>query len=239
MSNHSDTVCVGLADNTANEHAPSLLDVMQARRAIRAFLPDPVPRQTLEQILQAARWAPSGVNMQPWRVAVVQGAALRALSEALIAAQDAPQGPDYRYYPEQWQAPYNDRRMQLGQAIYATYGRMKRADRGRAQITRNLRFFGAPAALLVLLDRGMAQGAWLDAGMFVQSMMLAAESLGLQTCPQVSIAEHPDIVRRTLQLGADQLVLCSVAVGHADWHDPLNTIPRHRAAVAEFTQFFD
>jgi nitroreductase len=239
MSDYNYTESVGLADRAAGTQAGSLLDVMQGRRAVRAFLPDPVPRQMLEQILQAARWAPSGVNMQPWRVAVVQGKALGALSDALVGAQDAPQGPDYRYYPAQWHPPYNDRRLQLGQAIYATYGRMKRADRGRAQIARNLRFFGAPAALLVLLDRGMAQGAWLDAGMFVQSILLAAESLGLQTCPQVSIAEHPDIVRRTLQLDPEQLVLCSIAVGRADWQDPLNSIPRHRAAVAEFTQFFD
>lgn len=216
----------------------SLLDVMRSRRAVRAFQPQSVSREMLESILEAARWAPSGVNMQPWRVMVVTGKTLHALSEALLAAQECPQGPDYQYYPDSWEAPYKDRRMQLGQSIYATYGTMKRSERGRAQIRRNLQFFGAPAAMLVMLSKTMAQGAWLDCGMFVQSVMLAAESLGLQTCPQVSIAEYPDIVRRTLGL-SDELLLCSIAVGWADWHDPLNTIPRHRAGISEFANFYD
>jgi nitroreductase len=128
--------------------------------------------------------------------------------------------------------------MQLGQAIYATYGTMKRSERGRTQIRRNLQFFGAPAAMFVMLDKSMAQGAWLDCGMFVQSVMLAAESLGLQTCPQVSIAEYPDVVRKTLRL-SDEILLCSIAVGWADWLDPLNNLPRSRAGIDEFAIFFD
>lgn len=217
----------------------SLLDVIRQRRAVRAFHSKAVSRDILENILDAARWAPSGVNMQPWRVMVVTGSALQGLSDALLAVQESPQGPDYQYYPNTWEAPYNDRRMQLGQAIYATYGSMKRSERGRAQIRRNLQFFGAPAAMLVMLKKGMAPGAWLDCGMFVQSVMLAAESLGLQTCPQVSIAEYPDIVRKTLNISDDELLLCSIAMGWADWRDPLNTIPRHRAGISEFVRFFD
>lgn len=225
-------------NEAADDQGRTLLEVMRMRRAVRAFKDEPVPRETLDRILEAARWAPSGVNMQPWRVVVVRGERLRALSQALLASQDDPQGPDYQYYPKEWQSPYNDRRMQLGQAIYATYGRLKRLERGRAQICRNLQFFGAPAAILILLNRSMAQGAWLDCGMFAQSIMLAAEALGLQTCPQVSIAEHPDIVRRVLELGPEDLLLCSIAVGWADWQDPLNAIPRSRAPVEEFTCFF-
>ena len=216
----------------------SLLDVIRSRRAVRAFQPQAVSREMLENILEAARWAPSGVNMQPWRVMVVTGKTLYALSEALLAAQENPQGPDYQYYPESWATPYSARRMQLGQAIYATYGTMKRSERGRTQIRRNLQFFGAPAAMFVMLDKSMAQGAWLDCGMFVQSVMLAAESLGLQTCPQVSIAEYPDVVRKTLRL-SDEILLCSIAVGWADWLDPLNNLPRSRAGIDEFAIFFD
>lgn len=216
-----------------------LLRVMRERRAVRSFQPTAVPREMLDSILETARWAPSGVNMQPWHVVVVSGQTLKMLSQALLQAQDQPEGPDYQYYPSEWSSPYNERRMQLGQAIYATYGTLKRSERGRAQIARNLKFFGAPAAILVLMNRHMAQGALLDCGMFAQSIMLAAEAIGLQTCPQVSIAEYPDTVRRTLGLDADEILLCSIAVGWADWQDPLNTIPRHRARVEEFTSFLD
>lgn len=220
----------------------NILDAIRGRHCFRAYLPQAVDKETIEQILDAARWAPSGVNSQPWQVAVLQGATKQRLSEALIAAREAgrPENPDYAYYPEDWREPYSTRRKQCGLALYQALGIEKHDRAARLEAwNRNYRFFDAPVGLLFHIDRGLQTGSWLDMGMFMQNVMLAAREAGLETCPQASLAEYPDIVREILGLGEDKLVLCGMALGHPDPQAPVNRYRLPREAVENFTRWYD
>jgi nitroreductase len=217
------------------------LDALRRRASTRAFLDHPVDDATLHAILDAARWAPSGVNVQPWDVAVVRGATKARIGAAILAARAAgtPENPDYRYYPAEWAEPYKSRRRACGLALYKAQGigrddEVKRLESWNA----NYRFFDAPVGLFVFLDRRLGQGAWLDLGMFMQSIMLAATSLGLATCPQASVADFPDIVRRALGREDEALLVGGIALGYADPNAPVNQYRTEREPVDAFTRFY-
>ena len=168
-----------------------VFEAMATRRSLRGFLPTAIPRDTIEAILTAAARAPSGSNIQPWKVRVTQGAEKARLSAALRAAHDAgakvPR--EYHYYPRQWREPYLARRRKVGWGLYALAG-VARGDEaaGHAQRARNFDFFGAPVGLFFTLDRDLEQGSWLDMGMFLQNVMLAARGHGLDSCAQAASA---------------------------------------------------
>lgn len=219
-----------------------IIQAIKQRHANRAFLDQAVPRETVTAILDAARWAPSGVNIQPWQVAVVQGESQRALSEALIEARMSgePANPDYQYYPSQWQEPYRSRRKACGLALYQALD-IKREDSER-QVkawNNNYRFFGAPVGLFIFIDRKLGQGAWVDMGMFIQNLMLAALEYGLATCPQASLAEYPDLVRQRLGIDEGRALICGIALGYPDIEHPVNRYRLEREPVEGFTQWFD
>ncbi|MBI5782645.1 MAG: nitroreductase, partial [Gammaproteobacteria bacterium] len=180
-----------------------VLEAIHRRVSTRAYLDKPVERATVETILEAARWAPSGVNAQPWHVVVVTGETKRRLSEALLAERKAghPENPDYTYYPKQWNEPYQSRRVACGLALYQALkiGRDDKDARLKSW-NNNYSFFGAPVGLLFFLDRSLETGSWIDMGMFIENVMLAALGHGLATCPQASIAEYPDIARALLNV---------------------------------------
>jgi nitroreductase len=221
----------------AGESPASILTPLRTRRAVRAFLKRPPPVEIVFEVLEAARWAPSGVNMQPWTVEVVMGASLERLRNALEAAAGEPPRPDYHYYPKEWREPFNTRRMEIGSAIYRTYGRMRRAEMTSLHRKKNLRFFDAPVVLLIFMPRGLEAGSWLDCGMFVQSALVAAEACGLATCPQASSADYPDVVRSTLSIAPDRAYICNVAMGYADLSEPINRVERTRVDVPSFVTF--
>jgi len=212
------------------------------RYSCRAYLDDPVPRPLLEKILETARWSPSGANMQPWQVVVLQGEAKERLSDALLAAFDAGErpAPDYDYYPAEWIEPYKGRRYQCGLALYQALA-IERDDKARRlEAWRdNYRFFGAPVALLFFIHRSLATGSWLDMGMFIQSVMLAARQWGLESCPQASVADYPQVVRHTLGLEEELRLLCGLALGYPDADHPVNNYRTDREPVAGFTRWFD
>ena len=219
-----------------------VLEAMRSRKSTRAYLDKPVARATIEAILDAARWAPSGVNSQPWQVAVVTGAIKARISEALLAARTAkqPENPDYAYYPSEWQEPYKSRRKATGLALYRALNIGKDDAIARLQAwNNNYHFFGAPAGLLFFVDRALAQGAWVDMGMFIQNVMLAARAHGLDTCPQASLAEYPDIVRAILGMADTHALVCGMALGYADAAAPVNGYRTERAAVSAFTAWHD
>lgn len=220
----------------------NLDDAIRHRKSTRAFLDKAVPRETVEQILELARWAPSGVNTQPWQVCVVQGEVKQRLGEAIIAARDSGQkeNPDYQYYPREWVSPYKERRKDCGLTMYQALG-IGREDRDKQKAAwyRNYRFFDAPVGLLFLIDAQLEKGSWLDLGMFIQNVMLAARGQGLETCPQASLAEYPDIVRDQLALAADQLVVCGMALGYADPEQPVNQYRLDRLPVEAFTHWYE
>ena len=216
-----------------------------SRHSMRAFLPTPVPRETLERILEVAARAPSGTNTQPWQVHVLTGSAKAALSRDIRAAYDDPEErarhtEPYAYYPTEWQSPYIDRRRKVGWDLYGLLG-IGKADKARmhAQHGRNFDFFDAPVGLIFTIDRVMQQGSWLDYGMFLQNVMVAARARGLDTCPQAAFTQYHRIIARHLGLSEAQTVVCGMALGHADPAAVENTLITEREPVAGFARFLD
>lgn len=216
-----------------------ILGALRGRKSVRAFLDRPVAPELIDSVLEAARWAPSATNSQPWEVVVVAGAARARLSEAILAARKAgeKERPDYRIYPVEWVEPYKSRRKACGLAMYKALG-ISREDKDRAMKAweLNYSFFGAPAGLLFFLDRGLGQGAWLDMGMFIQSVSLAALTYGLGTCAQAALAEYPDIVRREVGVPDSRLLVCGMALGYPDPAAPVNGYRTERAPVSVFAR---
>lgn len=220
----------------------NIITVMKTRKSCRAFLDRDVDADKIRAVLDAARWAPSGVNMQPWRVAVVRGETKRTISDAIIAARKAGQveNPDYQYYPGEWFEPYKSRRKVTGLALYGALQIGREDSRARTEAWyNNYRFFGAPVGLLVFLDRRLGQGSWVDIGIFLQNLMLAAESEGLATCPQASLAEYPDIVRGSLGIGDEMVLVCGLSLGYADPDAAVNGYRTPREPVDAFTTWHE
>lgn len=214
-----------------------------SRRSIRRFLPTPVPRETIEQILAVASRAPSGTNTQPWKVTVLTGRAKEALSERIRAIYDDPQElalhtEEYAYYPTQWVPPYLDRRRKVGWDLYGLLG-ITKGDKLRMheQHGRNYAFFDAPVGLMFTIDRVMQQGSWLDYGMFLQNVMVAARARGLDTCPQAAFTQFHRVIGEFIGLGPDEMLVCGMSLGHADPNAVENTLVTERAPVSEFTRF--
>lgn len=220
-------------------------NAITSRRSIRAFLPKPVAREEIEAILQVASRAPSGTNTQPWRVHVLTGAALQDLSDKILAAYNDPEKADldqeeYPYYPRTWQSPYIERRRKVGWDLYALLGLGRDNKAGmHAQHGRNYRFFDAPVGLMFTIERVMEQGSWLDYGMFLQNIMVAARARGLDTCPQAAFIHYPSIIKEVLQIPENQMLVCGMSLGYAD-HDKIeNSLVTERVPVADFTQFHE
>ncbi|MFO1337944.1 MAG: nitroreductase [Burkholderiaceae bacterium] len=213
-----------------------------SRRSIRAFLPTPVPRETIDEILAVAARAPSGTNTQPWHVHVLTGAARQRLSAAIRAAYDDPaerarHTEEYAYYPTEWRAPYIDRRRKVGWDLYGLLG-IGKADKARmhAQHGRNYDFFDAPVGLIFTIDRVMQQGSWLDYGMFLQNVMVAARARGLDTCPQAAFNQFHRVIAAELALDEHEAVVCGMSLGHADPAAVENRLVTEREPVPGFTR---
>ncbi|MFA5626873.1 MAG: nitroreductase [Thiohalomonadaceae bacterium] len=213
---------------------------LSQRQSIRAFLDRPVNYELIHSILNAARLTPSGVNIQPWQVAVVQGDSKQRLSKALIAAHDAGAAkPDYQYYPAQWFEPYKERRKHCGLAMYqALEIKREDVDKQKQAWRNNYNFFGAPAALLLFCDHRLGTGSLIDMGMFMQSLLLAAQSQGLASCPQASVAEYPDVVREVLDIEPELILLAGIALGYADPAAAVNSYRTEREPVGSFTRWY-
>ena len=213
---------------------------MVERRSIRAFLPTPVPRETIEHILEVAARAPSGTNMQPWRAHVLVGAERDRLVQAVVDAFTAGGGhkSEYKYYPDQFFEPYLSRRRKVGFDMYGLLGIGRgETDKMKAQVGRNFLFFDAPVGIIFTIDRRLEIGSWLDYGMFLQNVMLAARAQGLETCPQAAFANFHGVVRDVLGLDPDEIVVCGLSLGVEDRDAVVNTLETHREKAADFTTF--
>ncbi|WP_345986860.1 nitroreductase [Sulfurimonas sp. HSL1-2] len=218
------------------------LDALLERRSVRAFRDKAVDKETVISILEHAKHAPSGVNMQPWSVCVVGGSRKKQIEEKIIRAFEAGEKArmDYSYYPQQWEEPYRSRRKETGLLMYRTLGIAKEDKAAQAeQWKANYRAFDAPVVLYFFIDAALEKGSWLDYGMFLQSVMLAATSLGLGSCPQAALAEYPDIVREALGIGGDKTLLCGMALGYEDKTAPINGYRTPRVPLDAFTAFYD
>jgi nitroreductase len=216
-----------------------------SRRSIRAFLPTPVPPATLASLLEVATRAPSGSNTQPWKVYVLTGGIRQRLTDAILKVylspdQAADHKEEYDYYPREWVAPYVDRRRKVGWDLYALLGLTRDNKAGmQAQHARNFAFFDAPVGLIFTIDRVMAQGSWLDYGMFLQNIMIAARARGLDTCPQAAFTQFHRIIAETLSLPDSEQLVCGMALGYADMSKVENTLVTERAPLSSFVKFME
>ena len=221
----------------------SVDEAITSRISARAFLPDPVPRQTVEHILGVASRAPSGTNMQPWQVHVVTGRARRSLVDAIMQVRlsGAEMPPrEYKYYPDAFPEPYLGRRRAVGWALYGLLG-IERGEKERMfeQQSRNFAFFDAPVGLIFTIDKRLELGSWLDYGMFIQNVMIAARAQGLHTCPQAAFCNYHEVIRKELGFSEQQALVCGMSLGHADPAAPENSLISERASVAEFATFIE
>jgi LAO/AO transport system ATPase len=210
-----------------------------SRRSVRRFLSKPVPRGTVEDILAVASRAPSGTNVQPWRVRVVAGAARERLCDAIVAAHAAGENnPEFAYYPTKWFEPYLARRRKVGWDLYGLLG-IGRDDKARmhAQHARNYRFFDAPVGMIFTVHRDLEEGSLIDYGMFLQSIMVAARARGLDTCPQAAWMEFPRQIAAVLGIPAEERLVCGMALGYADPDAPENRLVTEREPVPGFADF--
>ena len=218
---------------------------IRSRRSIRAFLPQPVARDEIEAILQTAARAPSGTNTQPWKVYVVTGNAKKKLSAAILEVYNDPlksvqHTEEYPYYPKQWVSPYIERRRKIGWDLYQLLGLTRENKAGmHAQHGRNYEFFDAPVGLMFTIDRILEKGSWLDYGMFLQNIMIAARGRGLDTCPQAAFMQYHKIITDILAIPAMEMVVCGMALGYADQSKIENTLISEREPVSSFSHFLE
>jgi len=224
-------------------------EAITSRMSVRAFTPEPVGREVVQAILEVASRAPSGTNTQPWKVYVLQGRSRDGLVAKVCAAHDALRADPslaavyteaYDYYPEQWVSPYIDRRRENGWGLYGLLGIGKGdKDRMHEQHQRNFRFFDAPVGLMFTVDQVMGRGSLVDYGMFLQNIMVAARARGLHTCPQAAWNGFSSIILPHIGAGAGEMLVCGMALGHADAAEVVNTFHTPRVPVAEFTTWLD
>jgi nitroreductase len=225
------------------EHTAIVDAAITSRKSTRAFLPTPVPRETIEDILRIASRAPSGTNTQPWNVWVLTGAAKQTLSDKILAAYDDPEEAathreEYAYYPTEWRSPFIDRRRKIGWDLYGLLN-IGKTDKARMhdQHGRNYTFFDAPVGLMFTIERVMQQGSWLDFGMFLQNVMVAARARGLDTCPQAAFTQFHRIIMEHIGAPASQMLVCGMSLGFADPAAPENTLVTAREPVSGFARF--
>jgi nitroreductase len=216
-------------------------EALNSRHSVRAFLPTPVPEDTVRDILTVAARAPSGTNMQPWKVYVVTGGKKQEIADAILGSGVRPEKiawDEYKYYPDQFFEPYLTRRRAVGFALYSLLGIGRRdVDRMRAQHDRNFTFFDAPVGMIFTIDRRLNVGSWLDHGMFLQSIMIAARGRGLHTCPQAAFAPYHRQIRPLLDIPEEEVVVCGMALGYEDESKPENQLRSERAPLDEFVTF--
>jgi len=212
-------------------------EALRNRISTRAFKPDPVSEALLRDILDVARFAPSGGNLQPWKVIVVAGAerdAVVALAKANLPGDDG----DRPVYPTSLWEPYRTRRFKLGEDMYALLGIPRENKPGRLMhLAQNFDFFGAPVGLFFVIERRMGHGQWAHLGMFMQSVALAAIERGVASCMQEAWARVRVPLHRHFSLTEDEMIYCGMALGYADEGAPVNALRSDRAEVDEFAVF--
>lgn len=217
-------------------------EAIVGRQSIRAYLKTPVPRHAIARVLETAGRAPSGSNIQPWKVWVIDGEPLTALTDEILKAYDSSgEGKrEYNYYPVDWREPYLARRRACGWGLYGTMGITREDKAGmHAQRRQNFEFFGAPMGLVFTIDRDLETGSWLDCGMFIQTVMIAARQWGLETCPQAAFANFHEIIRRRLAIPEGEMVICGMAIGYPDTAAKVNSFRTEREPLASYVRFVE
>ena len=212
------------------------------RQSVRAFLPTPVARDTVETLLKLAARSASGSNIQPWRIRVIGGAVKDRLETAIFDAVERdgfePYQREWNYYPVNWREPFLGRRRKIGWDMYSLLGVAKGDFEGTHQARlRNYEFFGAPVGMIFTLDEDLEIGSWLDLGIYLGTLMVAARGHGLHTCPQAAFADFHKIIRPMLNIPDKEIIICGMALGHVDLNAPVNRLETRRAPLADFAGF--
>ncbi len=217
---------------------------IDARHSVRSYLPTPVPKAVVEELLRIASRAPSGTNTQPWHVYVAIGAGRDRVVNTVCAAYDADPDRIENSYQDVYcnlnGEPYITRKKRLGKAMYGLMGiGFGEREKMHAQRRRNFELFGAPVGIFVTVDKAVGRGSWMDAGMFMQSFMLAAKAYGLDTCPQAFWVQYESVVQEALRWPDDQRLVSAMCLGYADDSAPENRLRSERAPVEEFAVFVE
>ena len=209
---------------------------VERRKSIRAFLDTPVSDEVLRTLLEKAARAPSGGNVQPWRIYVING---KTRSRFLDFIKDRPlEDSPYDVYPPNLWEPYRSNRFTLGEAMYEKLGIPREDKRARlGHMARNYLFFDAPAAIFCFVDKGMGAPQWSDLGMFLQTFMLLAQEAGLDTCPQEAWAMRHGAISEFVGAPENEMLFCGMAVGHADWDKPVNELHSERMPLDEWCRW--
>ena len=212
------------------------------RKSVRAFLATPVERNTVEEILALASRSASGSNIQPWRIRIIAGDIKQRLTKAIFdaVARDGfePYQREWNYYPVNWREPFLGRRRKIGWDMYSLLGVAKGDFEGtqRARM-RNYEFFGAPVGMIFTLDEDLEIGSWLDLGIYLGTLMVAARGHGLHTCPQAAFADFHKIIRPLLDIPEKEIIVCGMALGHIDPDAQVNRLVTERAPPADYASF--
>jgi nitroreductase len=218
---------------------PAAVDqAIASRRSVRRFLPTPVPREVIADILNTAARAPSGTNMQPWQGYVLTGPPrdeLCAAVQQVFDVEESGHRQEVQYYPDEFFEPYLSRRRKVGWELYGMLGISRgESAKMRAQHRRNFNFFDAPVGMIFTIHRRLATGSWLDYGMFLENIMVAARGRGLDTCAQAAWTHYHKVIRPVLGLAEEEVVVCGMALGHADLAAPENRLITGRAGSDQF-----
>jgi len=219
----------------------SVSDALMKRRSVRGFLDRPVSAVTIRRLVAAAARAPSGGNLQPWKIYVLSGSPLDALkTEMARRIVELPRGEttEYDIYPANLHSPYKERRFEIGEALYRTIG-IPREDKAARwqQFNKNFRFFDAPVGLFCFVDRLMGRPQWSDLGMYLQSLMLLAVEEGLATCPQECWSVYPKTIAQFVAAPPELMLFCGMAIGYEDTEVKANQLRSVRAPIEEFATF--
>jgi nitroreductase len=227
---------------TSSPSKTAVDDAIRSRKSVRAFLPTPIARSTVGELLTVASRSASGSNIQPWRIRVIAGETKNRLTAAILdaVARDGfePYQREWNYYPVNWREPFLGRRRKIGWDMYSLLGVAKGDFEGtQAARLRNYEFFGAPVGMIFTLDEDLEIGSWLDLGIFLDAVMIAARGRGLHTCPQAAFADFHRIIRPQLNIPENQIIVCGMALGHIDPDAPVNALVTERAPIGDFATF--
>jgi nitroreductase len=217
-------------------------EAIRSRQSVRAFLPTPIARATVEELLRLASRSASGSNIQPWRVRVIAGDVKTRLTQGIFdaVARDGfePYQREWNYYPVRWREPFLGRRRQIGWDMYSLLGVAKGDFEGTQQARmRNYEFFGAPVGMIFTLDEDLEIGSWLDLGIYLGALMIAARGHGLHTCAQAAFADFHSVIRPLLNIPENEIIICGMALGHIDPDAPVNRLKTGRADLDAFATF--
>jgi nitroreductase len=216
-------------------------EAVRTRRSVRAFVDRPVPGELLREALSLAARAPSGGNLQPWRLFVLGGeplADLKARMRRRLSEGPTGEPVDYDIYPADLKEPYRSERYAVGEQLYALLGIPREDKIGRVrQFQRNFEFFGAPAALFCYVDRCMGRPQWSDLGMYLQTLMLLLRERGLDSCPQECWSIYPQTIAGFIEPPPEWMLFCGLSIGYADPQAPVNHLDSRRLPLDQFASF--